>query len=82
VSSIAYGLAAVWLYSLLTARFGQGWRTAALAGAVVSVIGYLLPMVGYAGRWLFPTRLVMVSSTLALIDYMATTTLSAWRYRH
>lgn len=65
----------------MTARLGRGWRTAALTGAVVWTIGYLLPMVGYAGLRIFPMRLVVLSSALALIEYVAATTLGAWRYR-
>ncbi|MBE0447579.1 MAG: hypothetical protein IBX64_05705 [Actinobacteria bacterium] len=48
VDSILFILVAVWLYAAIRPRFGAGMRTAVYAGVAVWLIGYLLPMIGYA----------------------------------
>lgn len=69
-TSLAYGLAMVWVYAAMVPRFGASPGTGVAAGALVWLVGYLLPMAGYAGLGIFSGALLMFSSGLAAVQFL------------
>ncbi|MEN3538706.1 hypothetical protein AAH991_26585 [Microbispora sp. ZYX-F-249] len=80
-TSLVYGLAGVWLYAAIRPRFEDGPRTRILAGAILWLVGYLLPMAGYAGMGLFSARLVALSGGLSLVEMIMAVAAGSWLYR-
>jgi hypothetical protein len=62
------GLAAVALYAHVSDRYGQGWKTACLAGLAVWVVGYLPGAMSGAALGLFPVKLAIDATLAGLIE--------------
>ena len=75
------GIFAIWLYAAIRPRFGAGWKTAALAGAAVWVLGYLLAAVTPLALHLFPRRLLAIGLAVGLVEVIVGTIAGAWLYR-
>ena len=60
------GIAMVWVYAAMRARFGPGPKTAALAGAIVWFFGYLYSGVAMYAMGMYPARMMAISMTWAL----------------
>lgn len=48
VSAFILGFLAAWLYAAIRPRFGMGWKTGVVAGAVVWVASFVVPTIWYA----------------------------------
>ena len=62
------GIAAVWLYAAIRPRYGAGPKTAIRAGFVAWAIAVFLANLGNYPLGLFPTRLLVISSMVALVE--------------
>jgi len=75
------GIAAVWLYAAIRPRYGSGPNTAIRAGLVAWAIAVFLPNLGNYPLGLFPTRLLLISTVVALVEIVVATLVGAWLYK-
>jgi hypothetical protein len=75
------GIAAVWLYAAIRPRYGVGPNTAIRAGLVTWAIAVFLTNLGNYPLGLFPTRLLVITSIVSLIEMMVATLVGAWLYK-
>ena len=75
------GIAAVWLYAAIRPRYGAGPKTAIRAGFVAWAIAVFLANLGNYPLGLFPTRLLVISSMVALVETVIATLAGAWLYK-
>jgi len=77
------GIAAVWLYAAIRPRFGDGPRTAVIAGLAVFVLAHLWSGVylGAAFAGLVTPRLAWLPVVWGLIEAPLGTLVGAWLYR-
>lgn len=75
------GMAAAWLYAAIRPRFGPGPGTATTAGVAVWLVGYAGAMAGPAIQGLYPWRLIAVAVSVALVEIVGATILSAAIYQ-
>jgi hypothetical protein len=75
------GIATVWLYAAIRPRYGAGPKTAIRAGLVTWAVGVFLANLGNYPLGLFPTRLLVISSIVALVEIVVATLVGAWFYK-
>ena len=75
------GIATVWLYAAIRPRYGAGPKTAIRAGVVTWAVAVFLANLGNYPLGLFPTRLLVISSVVALVEIVVATLVGAWLYR-
>lgn len=75
------GIAAVWLYAAIRPRYGQGPNTAIRAGLAAWALAVFLPNLGNYPLGLFPTRLLVISTVVALVEIVVATVAGAWLYK-
>ena len=75
------GIAAVWLYAAIRPRYGAGPNTAIRAGLATWAVAVFLANLGNYPLGLFPTRLLVISSVVALVEIVVATLVGAWLYR-
>jgi uncharacterized protein YacL len=75
------GIAAVWLYAAIRPRYGQGPATAIRAGVVSWVMAVFLANLSNYPMGLFPARLLVITSIVALIEIVLGTLAGAWVYK-
>ncbi len=75
------GIAAVWLYAAIRPRYGPEPNTAIRAGLAVWAIAVFLPNLGNYPLGLFPTRLLVISTIVALVEIVVATLAGAWLYK-
>jgi hypothetical protein len=75
------GIAAVWLYAAIRPRYGAGPKTAIRAGLVTWAVAVFLANLGNYPLGLFPTRLIAITSIVALIEIVFATLVGAWLYK-
>ena len=75
------GIAAVWLYAAIRPRYGSGPNTAIRAGLVGWALAVFLPNLGNYPLGLFPMRLLVISTVVALIELPLATIVGAWPYK-
>src|SRR5438445_8294093 len=75
------GIAAVWLYAAIRPRYGSGPNTAIRAGLVAWALAVFLPNLSNYPLGLFPTRLLVISTVVALIELPLATVVGAWSYK-
>ena len=75
------GIAAVWTYAAIRPRYGAGPRTAVRAGLVAWVLAVFLANLGNYPLGLFPTRLLVITTVVALAEIVAGTLAGAWLYK-
>lgn len=76
-----YGIALVYLYAAIRPRFGAGPKAAIHAGVIAWVLIGLLHAVGEAPLQLFPTRLMMIGTLVALVTIPLATVAGAKFYK-
>lgn len=74
------GIATVWLYAAIRPRYGAGPKTAIRAGLVTWAVAVFLTNLGNYPLGLFPTRLLVISSIVALVEMVVATLVGAWLY--
>jgi len=75
------GIAAVWLYAAIRSRYGAGPATAIRAGLATWALAVFLANLGNYPLGLFPTRLLVISSIVALVEIVVATLVGAWLYK-
>lgn len=75
------GIATVWLYAAIRPRYGAGPKTAIRAGVVTWAVAVFLANLGNYPLGLFPTRLLVISSVVGLVEIVVATLVGAWLYR-
>jgi len=75
------GIAAVWIYAAIRPRYGAGAGTAARAGIATWGLAVLLANLVNYPSGLFPTRLLVITSVVALFELVIATSLGAWLYK-
>ena len=75
------GIAAVWLYAAIRPRYGAGPNTAIRAGLVTWSLAVFLANLGNYPLGLFPTRLLVITSIVSLIEMMVAALVGAWLYK-
>lgn len=75
------GITAVWIYAAIRPRYGAGVGTAVRAGVVAWFLGVVLANVAYYPSGVFPGRLLVITSVVALFEIIIATTLGAWIYK-
>jgi hypothetical protein len=75
------GIAMVWLYAAIRPRFGQGPKTAVLAGVATWFMAYALggsfPVLSH----LFPLHLAAVTTLIGLVEAVVAALAGAWVYK-
>jgi len=74
------GIAAIWLYAAARPRFGPGAKTAVLTGFGFWVIGYAFPNLGTGALQLFPSRLLVITTLVGLVEIILGSLAGAWVY--
>ena len=75
------GIAAVWIYAAIRPRYGAGVGTAVRAGLVTWGLAVLLANLVNYPSGLFPTRLLVITSVVALFETVIATIIGAWPYK-
>lgn len=75
------GISAVWLYAAIRARYGQGAGTAVRAGIAVWVLAYFLENLMFYSLGLFPTRLLVITGIVGLVEIVVATIAGASIYK-
>lgn len=75
------GIAAVWLYAAIRPRYGMGPTTAVRAGLFAWAVAVFLPNLGNYLLHLFPVRLLVITTVVALIEVVVATVSGAWLYK-
>jgi uncharacterized protein YacL len=76
-----FGIAAVWLYAAIRSRYGAGPNTAIRAGVAAWVLGALLPNLASYTMGLFSTGLLVISTIVALVEFVVGTMAGARVYK-
>jgi hypothetical protein len=76
-----YGIGLLWVYAAIRPRFGPGAKTAVIAGVAVWFFIGLLHALGEAPMGLFPQRLYMIGTIVALIQYAVAGAVGASIYK-
>ena len=65
------GIAAVWLYAAIRPRYGAGPKSAIRAGLFTWAVAVFLANLGNYPLGLFPTRLLVITSIVALVEIVS-----------
>jgi magnesium-transporting ATPase (P-type) len=75
------GIAAVWLYAAIRPRYGPGPNTALRAGLATWAIAVFLSNFVGSPLGLFPLRLLVIATVVALVEIVVATLVGAWLYK-
>ena len=75
------GIAAVWIYAAIRPRYGAGPNTAIRAGFAAWALAVFLSNLSMSPMGLFPARLLVTTSIVALIEIVLGTLAGAWVYK-
>lgn len=82
VSGFVLGLVLAWEYAAIRPRLGPGWRTGAIAGVVLWIVGYAVPTIWFLAMGLSvgagATTLAMV---WGLVELVLAGVIAGWLYR-
>src|SRR5215472_2041248 len=67
------GIAAVWVYAAIRTRYGSGPNTAIRAGLAAWALAVFLPDLGNLPLGLFPARLLVITTVVALVEIVGAT---------
>lgn len=81
ISGFLLGIGAVWLYAAIRTRYGPGPNTAIRAGLVAWALAVFLPNLGNFATGLVPTRLLVITPIVALVEIVVATVIGAWLYK-
>ena len=79
--SLVFGISGVWIYAGIRARYGSGPRTAARAGMVLWLTGWLAPALGQVALGAIPNIITIVGCVGGLVAALLATAAGAWLYR-
>ena len=75
------GIAAIWIYAAIRPRYGAGPITAVRAGLATWALAVFLANLGNYPLGLFPTRLLVIATIVALAEIVVGTLVGAWLYK-
>jgi hypothetical protein len=75
------GIAIVWLYAAIRPRFGEGPKTAVLAGAAMWFMNYGLGGAFPVVTHLYPLGLAAVTTLIGLVEAVVAALAGAWVYK-
>jgi len=75
------GIAAVWIYAAIRPRYGAGPSTAVRAGLAAWALAVFLANLGNYPLGLFPARLLVITTVVALVEIVLGTLAGAWLYK-
>lgn len=75
------GIGAIWLYAVARPRFGPGPKTAALTGFGYWIFAYALPNFGFSASGLFPSRIMVITTLVGLVELILASVCGAWLYK-
>lgn len=78
------GIGVIWLYAAIRPRFGQGVKTAILAGFAFWILTTVLRTIDDAGvgqPFLYPPRLLVTLVVVCLLQFLAASLAGAWVYK-
>ncbi|HZQ17296.1 MAG TPA: hypothetical protein VFA90_01145 [Terriglobales bacterium] len=75
------GIAALWIYAAIRPRYGAGPGTAARAGFAAWILAGLLAALANYPSGLFPTRLLVITTIVGLIEMVIATIIGASIYK-
>lgn len=75
------GIAAVWLYAAIRTRYGAGPGTAIRAGFVAWALTSFLPSLGNYAVGMIPTRVLVITAIVSLVDIVIGTLAGARVYK-
>ena len=75
------GIAAVWLYAAIRTRYGAGPGTAIRAAFVAWGLTSFLPSLGNYAVGMIPTRVLVITAIVSLVDIVIGTLAGAWVYK-
>lgn len=75
------GIVTVWLYAAIRPRFGEGPKTAALAGAAMWFMNYALGGFYPVITHMFPLGLAVVTTLIGLAEAVVAGVAGAWVYK-
>ena len=74
------GIAAVWIYAAIRPRYGAGAMTAVRAGLAAWGLGVFLSSLSSYALGIYPTRLLVITAVVALVEVIVGTLLGASVY--
>lgn len=75
------GIGAVWIYAAIRPRYGAGAGTAVRAGLATWALAVFLADLSNYPLGLFPVRLLVITSIVALFEIVVATVVGAWLYK-
>ena len=75
------GIAAVWIYAAIRPRYGAGPSTAVRAGLAAWALAVFLANLGNYPLGLFPARLLVITTVVALVEIVLGTLAGGWLYK-
>jgi hypothetical protein len=75
------GIAIVWLYAAIRPRFGEGPKTAVIAGAAMWFMNYGLGGAFPVVTHMFPLGLAVTTTLIGLVEAVVAALAGAWVYR-
>src|SRR5256886_3087979 len=76
-----YGIGLLWVYAAIRPRFGAGPKTGVIAGVAVWFFIALLHNLGEAPMGLYPQRMYVTGTIVALVQYALAGPIGAYLYR-
>lgn len=81
VVGLILGVATIWLYAAIRARYGAGARTAVTTALAIWVVGYALPAAWQIGIGLAPTQTMTIAICLGLVEIIIASLAGAYVYK-
>jgi hypothetical protein len=81
ISGFLLGIAAVWIYAAIRPRYGAGPNTAVRAGLAVWALAAFISNLSTYPMGLFPVRLLVIATIVALVEIVVGTLVGAWVYK-
>ena len=75
-----YGIGLLWVYAAIRPRFGAGPRTGVIAGVAVWFFIILLHNLGEGPMGLYPQRMYVIGTIVALVQYAVAGPIGAYLY--
>lgn len=82
IGAFVLGITLAFTYAAIRPRFGPGWRTAAIAGGILWVAGWLMPAVWVGAMGIsFGTGTVVLSLAWGLAEVVLAGVAAGWAYQ-
>ncbi len=75
------GIGSIWIYAAIRPRYGAGAGTALRAGFMAWALAAFLPNLATYPMGFFPSRLIVISTVVSLVELLLGTLAGAWLYK-